>query len=110
MDDDLRDVPLDDGQDSVNDEFAPPMSPDPAIPPERDPLAGQPFPERDETGPYGLDREATESVENDATGGGVPATEYAPEDRTRTTEAGREDSAEAWPESRGGMDDLTDRG
>jgi hypothetical protein len=28
----------------------------------------------------------------------------------RTTDAGREDSAEAWPESRGGMDDPTDEG
>jgi hypothetical protein len=110
MDDDLRDVPLEDGQDSVNDEFAPVISPDPAIPPERDPLAGQPFPERDETGPYGLDREATESVETDTTGGGMPASEYAADERMRTTDAGREDSAEAWPESRGGMEDPTDKG
>lgn len=105
--DNQREVPLDEGEDSVNDEFAPPISPDPAIPPERDPLAGQPFPERDETGPYGLDREATESVETDDTEGGVPASEYA-DQRMKPVDAGREDSGEAWPESRGGWDDRKD--
>lgn len=107
--DDQPDVPpVSEEQDSVNDEFAPVISPDPAIPPEKDPLAGQPFPERDETGPYGLDREATESVETDAAGGGVPASEYAADGRMRTTDAGREESGEDWPETRGGWDDSTE--
>ena len=62
--DDLRDVPTSDEQDSVNDEFAPVISPDPAIPPEKDPLAGQPL---------------------------------------------RDESNEAWPESRGGWNESTAR-
>lgn len=108
--DDPREVPPDEGEDSINDEFAPVISPDPAIPPERDPLAGQPFPERDETGPYGLDREATESVETDATGGGVPPSEYTADERMRTTDPSAEDSGDAWPESRGGSDEPADEG
>lgn len=89
--DDQREVPLDEEQDSINDEFAPVISPDPRVPPERDPLAGQPIHELEPTGPHDLDREATESVEADETGGGIPGSEYVAEERIRTTDTSGQD-------------------
>ena len=103
--DDLRDPGLED-EGSVNDEFAPVVSADPAVPPEKEILGGQPLPERDETGPYGLDREATDPIETDDTAGGIPSSEYAADQRMRTTDAGREEAADAWPETRGGWDEA----
>jgi hypothetical protein len=67
MDDDLLDVPSNDEPDSVNDEFAPVIEPDPDIPPEKEPFGGQPLPERDEPGPYGLDLESTEPADAEDT-------------------------------------------
>ena len=88
--DDSREVPISEETDSINDEFAPTMSPDPAIPPEQDPLAGQSFPTRDESGPYGLDGESTGAVDIEAVGGGIPDSEFIGDPRMRSTDAGRE--------------------
>jgi hypothetical protein len=94
---------------SINDEFAPPVSPDPATPPEKEPLGGQPMPERDETGPYGLDREGTEPIDEEEAGGGVPDSEYGRGQPMRPTDAGREEANQAWGETRGGWEETTDR-
>lgn len=107
--DDQREMPDSDEPESVNDEFAPVISSDPAIPPEKEVLGGQPLPERDEPGPYGLDREGTEPVDTEAAGGGLPNSEYSTDPRMQSTDPAREESNEAWPETRGGWDDTSDK-
>ncbi len=78
--------------------------PAPDVPAEKEPLAGTPLLRRDESEPYGIDREGTNVVHSDTVGAAELSAEYTAGRAADDTATDVDEAAEAWDEARDDYD------